>query len=121
MLRKRGKLVVIIKGEDEEKKQQLNALQGTGNLTAWAGDNSGWNSFKAAAEKIRAIYPDALEQVSKVKALMLNNEHKAYIDSFKHTSDPIMRLIELLTPRYGSSQFLMSELEDHFEKIPDAK
>ena len=52
---------------------------------------------------------------------MLKPEHKAYIDSFKHTSDPITRLIELLTPRYGSSQFLMSELEDRIENIPDAK
>ena len=70
---KKVKLLVIIKGENEEKKQQLNALQkrqGTLNLTAWAGDNSGWSSFKASAEKIRAIYPDTLEQVSKIKALM---------------------------------------------------
>ena len=52
---------------------------------------------------------------------MLNNEHKDYIESFKHTSDPIMSLIELLTPRYGSSKFLMSELEDRIEKILDAK
>ena len=52
---------------------------------------------------------------------MLNIEHKAYIDSFKHTSDPITRLIELLTPRYGSSQFLMSELEDRIEKIENTK
>ena len=100
------KLLVMIKGENEEKKQELNALQrcqGPLNLTAWAGDNSGWSSFKASAEKIQSIYPDALEQVSKIKALLLKPDHKAYINSFKHTSDPITRLIKLLTLRYGSS------------------